>query len=277
MNITYRTGINGSFMVMSGIYSESIDEFSMKMLSVNRIPGLISVSREEVNGEGSLIYDISSRQSFGKTLEMNKLSRKELKVLVEALKDCSDRVEGYLLEPDRLILEPDMIYTDPERKKYRFCFDPASSGRMKDDLKKLFDRIINYIDYSDPVLVRMAYEMSIAVQKEGFSLKDLSECIRKNETEEELSVRKIKCIPENGFPGEDAVNELREEAAAYAGHLHDTYEPESFDADTGFFDKLKNYLRDRNLKEIVADIDDGVFIREVKRSKGRIEFSKSRK
>ena len=50
MNVTYKKELRYSYMVLEGEEGVYEDDFSVKMLSLNTVPGLLPFSYESVNG-----------------------------------------------------------------------------------------------------------------------------------------------------------------------------------------------------------------------------------
>lgn len=278
MEINYNNDLNGSYLIVTDIDLEQIDEFALKMMTKNHIPGILPVKWEYLNGKGNIRNDISSRKSLKKSGELHSLQQRDVASLVESIIQCAAELEEYFMDIKSVFLKPDMIFTDRTGSGFSFCFNPVKNVDNHDELRKLFEYLTGVIDYDDPELVNMVFEMSMIVQNDNCSLKELKECLIKFECGNRAKARRL--FNDNketeaeaaGIEGAEA-GLIREDMGENPiDLLFDESEPVD-NSNPGFGEKLKIYLKEKSLKQIIADIDDGVLINEIKRSKRPVSIS----
>ena len=292
MEISIKRSLDRTDMVISGQEGASSSDDSLQMVVQNQIPFLLPVQYEEIDSQVRLVYDISSRLPLTQCLEGARLSRQDMTGLVRGIGACSKKLQEYLLDPKLLILRADCIYMDPGRKDYLFCYDPFYEGSQQKDLQGLFERIIACIDYEDPELVRMTYEMFSAVQEENVQWRDVEAVLHKNKERPDAVIRDF--YSGNGAAQVDPAQfiktdepdprparyrELRrsdpyedESDRRHDGEEHDALWRGGWDRDpgreraeakAGFLPNLRRYLKKHNIREVLTDIDDGLILQKI--------------
>ncbi len=289
MNVSYKRGLNGNCMILEDLDAEHADKFALQMILTNKIPGLLDVHLETFNNRSRLSYDISARQSLDKMFETGKMKRKQFKNLVSSLKDLNARLGDYLLDSEYIMALPEYIFTDIDREKFYFCYNPFYEGSLQKDLGTLADSIISYIDYDDAQLVKSAYEMNALMQRENFSIHELVSILDEINDEEEIRVKGLfadkkdasgKISPASNDDIDISEFIRQDDKPPRQTKMHNTAgfdfirrEKEKSIPDKpvstrrnknapneSFINKLKIYLKGRKLKEVIEDIDNGVIL-----------------
>ena len=115
------------------------DAYQRKMITENRIRGLLPCQIRYINGETLLYYEITSKQSVKGLFEGKHLTMKELKGLFISLKMVMEETASFLLPEDGLLIEPDMIFTELEKEEFYFVYDPFSESRGTQTLITLLE------------------------------------------------------------------------------------------------------------------------------------------
>ena len=237
MNITFRKDLNNSYMVIEKIPAFSENDFMVQMLLQNNIRTLLKFRYEMVNGKANLLYDISSRQVFHRQYEINKMTEENLKAFCYSIRNMVNALEEYLLDPNNIILKKECIFTDPEGKKYEFCYHPYYHGDILVEFRELFHHILQIINYEDEKTVRLAYEIHGKLQSDNFTLADIMETLNK---EDSMSFPKIEKIETEEIDLMEALESL----------------PEEIMPEKSFFERISDYLRGRNLIDVLEDINN---------------------
>ena len=237
MNITFRKNLNHSYMVIEKIPVFSENDFMVQMLLQNDIPSLLKFRYETVNGKTNLLYDISSRQVFQRQYEINKMTEENLKAFCYSVRSMVNTLEEYLLDPNNIILKKECIFTDPEGKKYEFCYHPYYHGDIIVEFRELFHHILQIINYEDEKTVRLAYEIHGKLHSDNFTLAAIMETLNGDFS---MSFPKIEKIETEEIDWLEELEELPEESL-----------PEK-----SFFERISDYLRGRNLIDVLEDINN---------------------
>lgn len=166
--------------------------YQMRMLRENRIPGLLPVKGAGRDGQSRYTYRINGGQSMEELFGTREMKKRDVERFIEDLLNTVGAVTGHLLEPDGLILSPDMVYlTDGH---YRFCYLPASGTEEKLSLCRSFHQMTEYfvkkLDYHDTSGIILVYRLHKDTMQDSFELRKIIEACRKEE--EELKAEKEK-------------------------------------------------------------------------------------
>ena len=104
--------------------------YALRMLSENRINGLLPFQEKRIDGETFLYFNITSRQSLARMMEYRSFKAKEIRQITSDLVVTMTALERFLMDGDQLCLEPDMIYVDPDDLKANFCLLPGSGSQF---------------------------------------------------------------------------------------------------------------------------------------------------
>lgn len=259
MNISFKKDVCRSYMVIEKVAQFSNQDFPVRMLGENEIPGLLKTSYENINGHYNMLYDISSKQAFSKMFERGKMSFQNVKALVFSLKGLMRSLEEYLLDADNIILKQECIFTDPEGKQFSYCYFPYYNGDLLLELRELLTSMLSLVDYEDEKAVRLVYELHSAVQLENFTIQNLLDAYHQVAEPELPKIQKM--TPKE----EEALYDLIREAP-------DSWEEETAipeEEEAGFFEKMKYYLKGRKLMDVLGDINEGEFLEKVRQC-GRV-------
>lgn len=195
----------------NGCLSENV--YQRKMMTENKIDGLISSSEKHINGELLLYFEITSKQSLrslfdGKTIGIDFLHKFFIR-----LKMMNDVLQKYLLDGNCLVLLPEYIFQDIGTKDMYFLYYPDSEEGSLDDLMDFF---IKSVDSEDLEAVETVYRMADLVKKEQFVLDEVLEWFQDDHREENISD-----LPEPGRMTEKA--DIWEENNKYTEQQEEPY------------------------------------------------------
>lgn len=172
MKVSYIREMKRSYMVLEpGEQTEA--EYEARMLSDNRIPGLLGMKLKYRDGNYSYCYDITSKQPLSRILESHSMTRGEVKRFLIQLNDTVDRMDSHLLGEGGLILEPEYIYLEPEEFSLEFCVVPGRGGDFLEELGRLFQYLLKHVDHRDRECVVLAYGLYQESLKENCGMEEL--------------------------------------------------------------------------------------------------------
>ena len=170
------------------------DNYQMRMLRANEIPGLAPVTGSGRDGISRYTYRICSGISIGRKYEAGEMKKDDVNSLLEALVRTAEALSAYMLSPDGLILTPEMIYT--HGGKYQFCYLPAAGDGCRVPLCRSFHTLTEYfvsrLDYHDTEGIFLVYKLHKETMKDSYELRQiLAEC-----REEEKEYRRERMLRE---------------------------------------------------------------------------------
>ena len=137
------------------------DNYQMRMLRSNEIPGLAEIKGSGRDGSSRYTYRIRSGISIDRKYGAGEMKKADVEKLTEALVRTAEALAGYMLSPDGLILTPDMIFT--HGGKYEFCYLPVSAEGCRVPLCRSFHKLTEYftgrLDYHDTEVIFLVYKL----------------------------------------------------------------------------------------------------------------------
>ncbi len=145
------------------------ETYTLHMLAGNQIPGLLPVSSLKIDGMTKLRYDITGCQNLAERYSSDLISGREMKKLLQDLQKTITVLGDYLLFPDDVCLEPDMIYL-PEEGDARFCYLPGFTQSGQGSLRELGEFFLRRLDHKDRQAVETGYGFYEEIHAENSTL-----------------------------------------------------------------------------------------------------------
>lgn len=153
------------------------EKMADNMMLQNEIRGLLPVKIERINGCKEYYYDITSRHSLGSIVKKGSLDVQKIELLLCAIEGILEQFHEYMLEPDGICLSEELIYTTIPEWKLSFCYFEENGGRFVENLRKLLQYVIEYVDYQDKEAVALAYACYQAAMHENFTFAEIENCL----------------------------------------------------------------------------------------------------
>ncbi len=156
------------------------DDYRFKMITDNKIDGIIDPELRSINGESKLYYDISGKENFVKYISVRNLDISELLNLTECMMRVSENLREFLLEESCIVFEPDMIFRNPRTGKYEFICLPGhlrNDTDVRDDLMSLLQLILSHVDPENTIAVEAAYGIYEIAAAGSVCVKSLYEAV----------------------------------------------------------------------------------------------------
>lgn len=184
MKTEFKREMNQNYMV---ICPEEIKEsYTLRMLSENRIAGLLPFQEKRINGESYLYFNITSKQALSRMMEYRLFKAKEIRQIAEDLIMTMTSLERFLMDGDQLALEPDLIYVNPDDFKANFCLIPGMAGSFENSFRKLSRYVLDHVDHTDGEAVILAFALFKAGEKENSGIQDLEKCLHSGENDKQI-------------------------------------------------------------------------------------------
>ena len=183
MEVEYKREMNRNYMVIRPQITGN-ETYAIRMLSGNKIQGLLPFQDKNLNGEVSYYYDITSKQPLSRILEYRNLSGEELKELLSELLYMLKQLERYFLDEGQLCFQPEYIYVEPATFQAGFCLIPGRKTEFPLELCELSQYLLDHVNQSDGDAVILAFSIFKECRKLNFGIEDLERCLRKRDTPE---------------------------------------------------------------------------------------------
>jgi hypothetical protein len=164
VEVIYKRERGHNYILFPGKGEASIQS---EMIRRNRIPGLARFYTEWEDNQRYYGYDITGAKPFGQLLEVRSLTRKEAEKLIEELAGILQGMEAFLLDRDKLVLKPELLYayTDGQgaihsgRQGFLFFFCEEQEGSYSDHLRELILYLLEKADGEDRELPALLFRL----------------------------------------------------------------------------------------------------------------------
>ncbi len=154
----------------NGCLSENV--YQRKMMTENKINGLLQSSEKHINGELLLYFEITSKQSLQSFFGGRSIGMEFLKKFFVQLKMVNDTLQKYLLDGSCIVLLPEYVFLDVGTEDMYFLYYPDPE---EGSLSELMNFFIAGIDNEDMEAVETVYRIADLIQKEQFVLDEVLE------------------------------------------------------------------------------------------------------
>ena len=114
MKADYQRSLTHCYMRFSEEGTEVPDNYQLRILASSRIEGILPMTEEHVDNRQYFRYEITSLMPFRDYSETHTFRVEDLRTLFGGLLDTMMQAEDYLLEAERLLLDPDYLYVSWE-------------------------------------------------------------------------------------------------------------------------------------------------------------------
>ena len=182
MRIEYIREMKRSYMTVTG---EGVGEsYETGMLAKNQISGLLKMKIKYMDGVPVYCYDITSRQPVSRLFESRPAGENQVRSFFLQLYETLDRMEAYLLGDGGILLDPELIYADPETFQMGFCVVPGRKEDFSSQLSLFLQYLMKNIDHRDRECVVLTYGLYQTSMKYNYGMEDMMALLSKEEAKD---------------------------------------------------------------------------------------------
>ena len=178
MKAEYKRDINGNYLVLYENEEPDTSSYQMRMLVGNTIPSILKCRVQGVDGQFMVCFDITSKQSVASLYEEKKIRYSDLQMILSGFVQVMEEMSEYLLNPGRLVIKPEYMYVDLEKRQLFFCYLPGYDEDVRQKFQELTEYILPKLDHEDSKVVMLGYGVYRQALEDSFHL----EHIKKNYT-----------------------------------------------------------------------------------------------
>lgn len=199
-DVKYYKDYRHNYLIIKDNGNLTENVYQRKMVTENKIQGLLVSQERYINGEILLYYEITSRQSLFSIYDGKSMGMEQIRNFFIQLKIVDDLLQKYLLDGSCLLLLPEYIFQNIETGEYSFLFYPNSE---EDSFFRLMDFFISKVDNEDMEAVETVYKIADLVHREQFVLDEVLKWFQDDTAEEknvhEVQYQKTGCESEGGL------------------------------------------------------------------------------
>ena len=180
------------------------DTFEEEMIRKAVPTGVLPMARSEF--ENRYKYEITGKKSLAVTFERVPMNAEQIEKVLYGILDIIENGKEYLLSEDSYVLLPEHIYLQIPEYRVTLVYYPEYEVPFSEQLGKLFEILLNRVDYREEKAIAMVYALYMQLQEPDVTLerirgklieqaKPLKEKVPAQEKEmqkEESKVRTIK-------------------------------------------------------------------------------------
>ena len=148
-----------------------INIYQSRMITENKIKGLLSCRERHIDGERLLYYDITSKQNLASLYEYGHVSLSFVRRIFRQLKAVNEEMSGYLLSENCLLLKPEFIFADVEKQEFLFLYFPYEAE--ENYMLSLVEFLTDKMDAEDREGMDVCYKLLQLIEKEQFVLDEV--------------------------------------------------------------------------------------------------------
>lgn len=228
MYAEYKRDVSHNYLILREEEKVNTASYQVRMLTGNVIPSILKCRLQGLDGNLLFYYDITSRQSLASFYEQRKFHRKDLHMLFGGFIRVMEEMAEFLMNTDQLLLCPEYIFLDIEKREVKFCCLPDYHHHpIQEQFRELTEYLLPRLDHEDPQAVSMGYGVYRKAMETGFQLEHIKEAIYQNREvigkndNKDSAQKQGQKPPENNLDGADNFGEKIQEKADVS-HLLET-------------------------------------------------------
>lgn len=233
------------------------ETFEEEMIRRATPMGVLPMTRSEL--EDRYKYEITGKKSLAVTFERVPMNAEQIEKVLYGILDIIENGKEYLLSEDNYILLPEHIYLQIPEYKVTLCYYPEYEVTFSEQLGKLFEILLNRVDYREEKAIAMVYALYMQLQEPDVTLERIRGKLKEQEqpSKTEIPMREreirtegteIRYVKEEEPVKRVFVEEGREETANRKGS-----------SKTGLWERLRKevgakiYGRDEKRRPVVSE------------------------
>ena len=180
MYAEYKRDVSHNYLILREEEKVNTASYQVRMLTGNVIPSILKFRLQGLDGNLLFYYDITSRQSLASFYEQRKFHRKDLHMLFGGFIRVMEEMAEFLMNTDQLLLCPEYIFLDIEKREVKFCCLPDYHHPIQEQFRELTEYLLPRLDHEDPQAVSMGYGVYRKAMETGFQLEHIKEAIYQN-------------------------------------------------------------------------------------------------
>lgn len=170
MKESYKKDRYHNYLILETDENFQENEYSIKMITYNQIPGLLKCEVRKVNGSVELYYDITAKQCAASLFERRLIGYDDIKQMLLGLKKALEGAAGYLLDENDFLIDPEHFYMESESQEIFLCYVPGRRGNFQKEFQNFAEYILRRLDHEEEKAVILGYEVYRRAMDENGSI-----------------------------------------------------------------------------------------------------------
>ena len=192
MRTEYKRDMNHNYLVLHEEMELDTSSYQVRMLAGNVIPSLLKCQFHGVNGKIVFHYEITSKQSIAVLYEDKMMGEEDLRLIFGSFVQVMEQMAEYLLNPGQVLLQPEYMYMDVNKKEIYFCYLPGKEREVKEQFQALTEYVLPKLDHGDERAVMLGYGVYRRAMEDSFHLEHVKEELFRGVVETKETIVKNK-------------------------------------------------------------------------------------
>lgn len=179
MEVVNKKDGNKNYMIIKDVVIDEND-YKYKMIKNNNIENIVPITIRMMDGEKYWHYNVTEYVSMRTMYARKKISGKDLYNLIKDIKKIAEVAKEYLIDLNDFLFDIDYVYINKQSGKYSFCYCPGVCDDVQQNMRTLFDQILEYIDHNNKSAVLIAYGIQQITISDSYTVGDLYNCAKEN-------------------------------------------------------------------------------------------------
>lgn len=175
MRAEYKRDMNHNYLILYEEEEIDTSSYQVRMLVGNAIPSVLKCRVQGMDGRFMIYYDITSRQSVTALFGEKKLGYEDLQLIFGGFVQVMEEMSEYLLNPEQLVIRPEYLYVDLEKREMFFCYLPGYEQDVRKQFQELTEYILPKLDHEDSRAVMLGYGVYRRALEDSFHLEHIKE------------------------------------------------------------------------------------------------------
>lgn len=173
---------------MENTYFISIEYPLMKN---NSIPSLLPLEFREQDGESSLYYEITGKESLDQISQKNQFTYEDVCGLLQGFLNLFHELEDYMLSLKQVNFDRKSIFMDYKKNVY-WIYGPKIHEDVQSNIEKVFLWLLSFVDPEDGPALRLAHRVYTASKQGGITREFVEQCLKEGREKVAVSKREEK-------------------------------------------------------------------------------------
>lgn len=191
MRTEYKRDMHDNYLILHGEKEIDTTSYQVRMIAGNTIPFLLKCRIQGLEGKPLFYYQITSKQVLASLYEQKKMGYEDLVLIFGGFIRVMEAMSEYLLNPAQLLLTPDHMYVDVEKRELFFCCFPGNEKEIQEQFRELTEYILPKLDHEDEKAVMMGYQIYRKAMEGQFRL----EMVKEEVFQDRKASKEIKEMP----------------------------------------------------------------------------------
>ena len=187
MKAEFKRDMNHNYLILPAAEEMDTDSYQVRMMVGNGISSLLQCHVQVIDGVYMIYYDITSRQQMSSFFEKKKMGIEDLQMIFGNFIQVAEEMSEYLLNSGNLIIQPEFMYLNVEKREILFCYLPGYQKDIKEQFQSLTEYILPKIAHDDEAAVILGYGVYRRALEDFFHLEHIKEELFQSQGKKEIS------------------------------------------------------------------------------------------